>query len=372
MDANVKNKVKQALYGITISDDWHDISGVSSTSESYYKPPSYMIKMALEILYGGRLPSGYDKSAWQIPILFHNNNWLISDWKNSTWSINTRIGTKKEAEILFRKFELTSKILDKYVRSQAKKQFENENISLNNRFEKSLQILKHFIQKLQKSVQDFKSNEYQSLEVGETLSKAFNRIRWEARQEVEIYTITTSIFFFSHTEVIFDACFSLTDRKGLKYKEFRALEWSDKFKFFIAPSSDSKINSLFSDLLGIKKYYRNIPVHSSPEFLFPLENYGLLVASYENLYLPHMEYSITFDVSEGERILNTITNCLSLLMTHENTMFGYLYAESGTTIHIKKEFVEQLKIHMTSLNEFTKELKRRAAYQDAINNGDIV
>lgn len=371
MNANIKNKVKQTLYGITISDEWSDISGVSSTSERYYKPPSYMIKMALEILYGGRLPRGYDKSAWEIPILFHNNNWLIRDWKNFAWSVNTRTGTKKEAEILFRKFELTSNILDKYVRSQAKEHFENENISLDNRFEKSLLILKHFIQKLQKSIQDSKSNEYQSLEVGETRSKALKRI-WEAKQEVEIYTITTSIFFFSHTEVIFDVCFSLNDRKGLKFKEFRALEWSDKFKFFIAPSSNPEINSLFSELLEIKKNYRNIPVHSSPEFLFPLENYGLLVASYENLYMPHMKYSIMFDVSEGERVLNTITNCLSLLMMHENTMFGYLYAQSGTTIHIKKEFVEQLKIHMTSLNEFTKELTRRAAYQDAINNGDIV
>ncbi len=370
MNTNIKNKVKQALYGITISDEWPEISGLAPILPCYYKPPSYMIKMALEILYDDRLPIGYDKSAWAIPILFHNNNWLISDWKNFGWTIKTRTGTKEDAEKLFIKFKSTSKLLDRYVRSQAKIHFKNENISLFNHFLKSRLILKHYIEKLQNSIQDSKSVDYKYLEKGEARSKAVKR-RWKAKQEAEIYTITTSIFFFSHTEVIFDACFSLNDRKGLTFKKFRSLEWSDKFKFFINPSSNSEINSLFSDLLEIKKYYRNIPVHSSPEFLFPLENYGLLVGSYENWYLPHMECLIMFDVSEGERVLNTITNCLSLLMTHENTKFGYLYAQSGTPIHIKKEFVEKLKVHMTSLNEFNKELERLSAYQDAIINGEV-
>jgi len=62
---------------------------------------------------------------------------------------------------------------------------------------------------------------------------------------------------------------------------------------------------------------------------------------------------------------------LQLFQLHDLLKFALKYADSGLGIHISKELSEDLKSHMTSLEDFEEELMRRCVLQDRYDNMDI-
>lgn len=78
-----------------------------------------------------------------------------------------------------------------------------------------------------------------------------------------------------------------------------------------------------------------------------------------------------YDEKEQLKLIEAIENGISLLKNHENTKFGFIYAESGLPIHIEKTAVDKLKLHMESMDSFKEEIERRNYLQDRIDNMDI-
>lgn len=361
-----QKKVSGALYEISISDKWPDDYNALTKYKRSTDPPAYMIKMVLMYLAEGKLPRGGDKSEWEIPLLFKKKTWLICDWKRYAWNIYGPEDSQVEAGELESKLQATAKILDLCIQKSAKKEFAKGNISLHNQFYQTEMLYTSFCSKA-KELLESKDPELKSTGRNKQLENYIN-IRLNKSKEIEYHILATTIFFYSHVEVILDACFSLGKRFGINFKEFRNLGWAERFKLYIRPDESNEINILFSQLLEIRKFYRNIPVHAGPTFFFHLNGFGLIPSSYERLLDPHMSYKLLVDKEEPRKIINTFEETINLFKSHSNTQYAYLYAQSGLPIHIEEGAINELKKHMDSLINFEEELHRRNEYQDALDN----
>lgn len=369
MDPKTVKKIREALHGIEVSPTWPDYREIEFLINREIRPPSYIIKLILEILLGDKLPKGMDKSAWELPISFNNHELLVSDWKHYAWSVSGTESALSVINPLIKKFNAAGKIIDSYLEKQAKIHLESGDFSLINKYYDSLSLYESFRDRLKIQLKLANKDKIKG-PAGPKRSALFNKY-CEALKNSEIFFIATTIFFFAHTEVLFDAFFSLGDRKQLTYRKFRELDWAERFKFFFNVSNDSQIEMLYKSLIEARRFYRNIPVHSSSEYLFPLRGMGLIPATFDNLDQLNMLHGIIFEAEVAKNKLNVFEETLKLFKNHPLTKWGYLYAESGLCIHIKNEFVNDIKSFMTTEEDFQKELHKLVYIQDAIRNGEI-
>ncbi|TYB95222.1 MAG: hypothetical protein FXF54_04785 [Kosmotoga sp.] len=367
MDKFLKN-INNSLYGVEVSDFPDDKNYIQYCQET--SPPGYIIKMVLMLLAQSRLPRGGDKSEWELCITYESIRWIITDWKRYAWGIFGPTGYTEKAKKLKNKIEAAAKILDKEISKHSEIEFKNENISIHNQFYRTEGLFSYFLDSAKSylSQKPMVVNEHNNS--AEQLSKILISYINRARN-IEYNLISSVIFFFSLTEVIFDACFSLGDRKSLSFSEFRHLEWSERFKFFVPLNNDSYLNKFYEKLMLTRTFYRNIPVHSSPTFFFYMEGFGLIPSSYEKLNEPHLSYMSCFNENEQQSTIDVMESAIKLLKEHKNTKFGYIYAESGLPIHISFEVVNELKKHMGTVEHFKKELNRRSEFQDRIDNMEM-
>ncbi|MCD4669347.1 MAG: hypothetical protein K8S14_02755 [Actinomycetia bacterium] len=364
----LEKKLKEAFYGVAVSNWPDDVNYKSYCRET--NPPAYMIKMGMQFLYGGGLPTGGDKSEWEVCISYKENKWIISDWKRYAWRIYGPLGYPAKADELEKKLRAVAKILDNEITKISDIEFHNENISLHNQFSKIESLYGYFFEKAKKALDSKAESVSKSNSPVESLSGILNG-QLNRSRDIEYNLLASIVFFFSLTELVFDSCFSLTDRKEMRFDDFRRLDWSECFKLFIAPSGSRSLENLYGKIIVMRTFYRNIPVHASPTFFFNFDGFGLIPSSYERLNDSHLSHKLLFDENEQKFLIDTIEKAMVLLKEHDNTRHGYLYAQSGLPIHIAKEAVEEIKKYMHPISVFEEELERRNELQDRIDNMDI-
>lgn len=364
----IEKKIKAAFFGVEPTT-WPEDSDFTMYCRET-SPPGYMIKMALMFLCGHRLPSGEDKSEWEICLSYKGKNWIVTDWKRYAWKIYGPSNSTDEAKELQAKFRAVAKTLDKAITASAEEDLKNDDISIYNQFNRINSLFYYFLNIAKKAMNRKIPKPKKTIGVGGVLSSLLNNHVNKGR-DIEFNLITATIYFFALTELVFDSCFALGDRKGISFSEFRHMEWGDRFKFFISPAEDKTIENLYIDLLDIRTYYRNIPVHASPTYLFMLNGFGLIPSSYERMEDPHISLKLMHEENEQKRIYDTFDGTISLLQSHPTTQFGYLYASSGLPIHIAVEPAQELKQHMTSVEDFEEELGRRNYIQDRFDNMEM-
>jgi hypothetical protein len=364
----MEKKIKAAFFGVK-PDDWPNNANLSIYCRES-SPPGYMIKMALMFLCGHRLPRGSDKSEWEICLSYKGKKWIITDWKRYEWKIYGPPDSSNDAKELQAKFRAVTKILDKAITATSDEELRNDNISIYNQFGRIDSLFYYFFDNAKNAMNRKVAKLKKSKDIG-GMRSCFLNSQFNRGRDIEFNLLTSTIYFFALTELVFDSCFALCDRKGMRFSEFRHMEWGERFKFFISPAEDRTIESLYVNLLDIRTYYRNIPVHASPTYLFMLKGFGLIPSSYERMADPHISHKLVYEENEQKRIFNTFEDTIALLKSHPTTQFGYLYARSGLPIHIAAAPVQELKQHMTSVEQFEEELVKRSEIQDQIDNMDI-
>jgi hypothetical protein len=363
MDSQSQRKLSNALYGVQVSS----IIASDSMSKLFesINPPGYMIKMVLMNLYGGRLPRGGDKSEWSLSIRYKGKIFIIEDYRRYKWNIWGEESEEVIARELAKKIVSCAKIMNRHLKKIAEKSFKDDNFVLQNNYYNASNTYEFFAEQVRKLLQ----KKIRGRSKGKASFVDMISPEMERRTHLKYYTLATSVFFFSLTETIFDSVFSLSDRKDLTYADFRKKDWNDKLKFLIP--LEGEISELYNELCHIRKYYRNIPAHSSPEYFFFYEGFGLIPSNFEALSAPHMIPTIGFETEKAERILNCYERFLAALEGHSMSVYGVMYAKSDLPILISKEYVNDLKRYMGSIGAFEDELKRRSERQDAIDNMEI-
>ncbi len=369
-------KILEALTGIKYSEKWpNQVSLVKY--DRMDEPPSYLIRLVFTVFLKAMLPEGGDKSDWELPIEYKGRIWLLWDWKRYAWNLEGPPNHTKEAEELIKKIKAAAAIMDRDLALTAKKKYESGEFSLQNQYHKLRGLYDFFRENSEKS-----SVKKQKVSHGNTgakgdidtaihsLSSELN-LQYQKLRRIEANTIAAVVFYLAMIEVIMDACFSLSDRKDLTYADFKGMNWSERLKWLIPVGSSNDLNRLFSDIVFIRTEYRNLTVHSSPEFFFHIPYFGLVPSTYKKHFLPHAKQHPSIGEEQAKKIFEIFGRFEAMLRKRDETKFGMIYAESGLPIHIDNKTVSKLKRKMNSLDEFKSELEHICSLQDAFDNMDI-
>jgi hypothetical protein len=370
-----RRKIVSALTGVSIAENWPPNEGAVKLAERL-NPASYLVKGSLEQLYGRRLPTPLDKSAWAIPVSFRGALLEVSDWRRYSWTIYGLPDQVEVAELLTKKLTSAATVLDRALQDVCRELLSKEDFSLDNQFHRYRTLFEEFAEKCG-SIRLDRRVTPAALDAGDidlgTIAKHLEHamnIWTRDSTELRINLIASAIFFFSLSEIIFDACFALGDRSGTSYRRFRALDWAERFKFFI-PLSGREVQELYEQLLKIRRFYRNIPVHASPLYVFHIDGFGLIPATFEDLENPNLSPLFSAEPNDAEEISTCLVSALEFLERNPTTEFGFAYAESGLAIHLSETRLSKFKIHMGSIEEFRDFLQVRADYADAVMNMDV-
>ena len=387
MVEKVLRKVKNAFYGVSISVDpnsWRDDTKIIKLRIEHL--PSYLIYIALSFGLDIEIPRYPDKTTWEVELNYEGVKWLIKDHKTAFCEI---YGPKDKTEVgqrLANKVTAAATIVNGYLKQITKQSFEKEQYVLHNQFYRSWsiygvfrmrceEILQQMSQPLGKSSNNNTQNQEQSKDnsLPDTIRQleAYLNDLFRLRSDLEANVTAAAQFLFPITEIIFDACFALGDRKGYSFQKFRSLDWSERVKFFFTVMS-SEVQPLYEKMIPVRSQHRNIAAHASPTYLFYIDKFGLIPSTYQDWDLPHMGFISSIDESEARNILKLFDDFMSLLKGHEVTKLGYMYAKSCLPIPIDLSRVSELRSHMSSSEEFQKEIEHRLAMQDARDNFLII
>jgi len=283
--------------------------------------------------------------------------------------VSSTSSNTEDLEVLEKKLCAAGQIVNRHLEVQAKIALANENFSLRNDFFGSKSIYSTYKKLLRNSL----CGADPSLIFGPPgESRSALVIDYYVRKkESHHHLVATTVFFFAHTEVILNSCYSLLYESGVKYSKFQLMDWGQKFKLVVGVEYMTLHGKQYAQLVDIRRHYRNIPVHSSPMFLFPVNGIGLVPGSFHQMDDPSLSPTSAFDSSVARDILAVFTKTLRNLERHRSTCLGYYYAKSGLPIHIEESFRVELCKLKARPKEFRAEVQRRTNLETAMSNGEI-
>jgi hypothetical protein len=155
--------------------------------------------------------------------------------------------------------------------------------------------------------------------------------------------------------------------------EFRSLSWKDRFKS-VFDLEDVELKKLYDVIVEIKDSYRNPLTHglnNEVNLLVPIEGEGIVPISYEFLNdKPHFTSKI-ISIEKSTEYLSTLDNFFNYLSKTEPYSFYWLYLQYDFNIPKSTSNVENLKSHMTSIEEFSDYLDKMEEYHERKMNGEI-
>jgi len=363
--------MKAALTGVKLLERWLDPEA-TSLLDQMTRPPPYLLRAAIELVFGYRLPRRHEKSAWGVAVSYEGEEFEVVDWKRYQWSISGRAGTEEIAAQLLKKLTAAAHVLDRHLKEECRALVRAEEFSLDNQFHRHYALFSMF----RKECLSWMAKEINRTElrlpladgVVEILESSFEELGTQASRVHG--NLLAATIFFSLTEVIFDACFALSDRGGKTFHEFRSLDWAERFKW-VVPLEESDALVLYEALVKIRKSYRNESVHASPVYGFAIKGVGLIPATFDDFDRPSLVNPWFADNQEAPDVLEVFDNTLDYLEGSESTRFGFAYAQTGLAIHIAEHRLERYREKMTSIESFRALLDELIERQDAMANMDM-
>jgi len=380
-------KINQALYGITVAQEFPEYEYNKTIRLSQDDPPSYIVRLALMIFLESNLPKYHEKSDWGVHLLFDNIVWSVNDWKRYKWQVEGPPNKDDSAEKLVKKLKNAANIADHFVKTVIVNAQNNEDFYLHNQFWRTKRIysvFRHHVETMLEELSPIASSEgikddgeenNVSGSIEEFFSAVSKQVSMQLRKEaaLEANVVATASMFFALTETIFDVCFALSDRKNMSFADFRKQDWKDRTKHCI-DVEDKVFKSLYQELLRVRNHHRNIVIHASPTYLYQLPGFpgfGLIPSSFEQMDYPHMRSVPGVTPSEALDLLTLFDKFLTSIQSHDSTRLAYYYAASGLPIPISINGAAELRSYMSNPDDFVQEVNKRIDFQVAIENMDV-
>lgn len=358
-------KLSKIFYGVEI------LSPFLNEKESLYghdritSPNSYLVKMIFTWLTGERLEEGYYRSDWIISLKYRGFTWLLEDDEASAWYIYGEESASQDAEILIKKITSAAKIMNQYVSEVAKNEINRNEFLLINHFDRINSFYQLFRFETELLIRERNEPEIEP-------SKFANLFRSRAgyQKKIEANVTAAIFFFFSLTEIILDCCYSLGERYGLTFNDFRNTSWSERFKNYF-PVGGGEFNTVFTQLLEIRDANRNAFAHAEPIFMLWFDRVGWIPRDVRDLHRPIMGTFNVITEKEAKIIFDTFDRALTFIKRDPFGQYVSLYVQSGLPIQMIEDNVRELRNEMTSLEDFADEITRRLKIQDAYDNWDF-
>jgi hypothetical protein len=343
-------------------------SGAKTLRQHYVKIPKelrirdpYIVFIIFVNLKGFPFSGAWEKVAWEIPIKFKNEEFILSHRKFG-FEIVALEDCVKTNELAIEAIKLIRKAIpytESLIEPLVKEKVNNREVTINNEFP----TLKRRYNYLRKKAEAEYKRDYKELKI-ETIDGLD-----EYLTETEKYVYYTSAMldaFFSLVEHVFVGLIPfLRDKniKSLKVEEYILSNWKEKYKYVFNLSEDKEANKQLEKLLFIKEQFRNPLSHGNylkdgSSLKIHMEYVGAipmkLTQANKNL---HYSFKGLNNLS-FETICETLDLFISYLTTNERTKFGMMYLNSELPIFLNKEMRTKNLRAMRSENAFRNHMNR--------------
>jgi hypothetical protein len=304
------------------------------------------------------------KSSWHIYIEYKGQFFMLRDWvKAGTWSIETVVtnnGIMLHQEIQ-NKILKALLLLDKVLAIELEQEIKQENFYLNNAYVKLYLIFKFYESKLNDSIKRINITQKQNRLTANILNMFF-----KTHEEIVSYCFALMTSFFSLTEFIFDV-FYLFEPKSVSRKDFNIKKWDEKFKFLFPIEKNTKLKSLYDDIINIKNNYRNPLTHGLPNrdaYLIPIAN-KLIPYSYKNLDKVYHRFFI-IEKEEAINILSVFNQFLTFIENNDPYRSYTYFIKYTFPIPASREKIDAIRQKMKDFEAFKEYIDGVVRYHDLL------
>jgi len=393
MKKDIEKAIRDALRGLSQGDEVR-IDG-SPLMSGMKEPPSYLVHALLSAMLGFKW-TNEDKSVWAIHVAFKGKQFLLHDWKASSWSIYSRADDSEAvnaAKELQRKLVFGGRLLDQALGPELEQHVRSGEFYLLNSYQHVRSAYEHFCQVLESEIRGLK-------ELGSTIppmepdpqrdktvtkdgftkggikithlggfSEHMTKIL-RTKQDISHNAAAVAGFFYSYTELLFDTVFALSDPRSMTYQEFRALTWAERFKTTFPISTDKDIAATYVRLGEIKRV-RDVMLHGfggEPALLVPFGPFGLVPVSYK-LAQSNIHYSwVPIRESEAEDMLQSFSEFDNWIENSDFHWYTRRFAESSFEIPFAVARVAEVRKWMASRSDFNDAIEREGEWRDHVSN----
>ena len=380
--AEILSKISLALTGIEQG------SGPSSPTQCCYQiaprltnPPSYVVRMLLCGLTELECYSG-DKSAWEVRLKFKGVQFLLSDWKRSSWSISAYSDTcdaRNAATQLESKIASACSLLDSILQQELREEVESGQFYVKNSLLLVRKPYEYFRETLNEKLLELDEIRARpmnwepdpardkaitlplSLGTVTSLSPISDHLNNEVRMKraVSHNACAMLAFFFSYTEFLFDVLFAFDEARSMSYVDFRKLSWAERFKKTLPVSTDSTLRGIYNRLLATKRTIRDKVLHGHGDestLLVPFGDIGLIPMTFSVL-----EDSVSFSwfpvqESGATAMLEVCESFDDWVASNDQAWYALRFAQYALDIPFEPEAVQRVRGWMSSRDDFEAEL----------------
>lgn len=349
-------------------------------------PPKYIISLLFQNLGFEKVQSDFEKITWIIYFKYKGKIFEIHDYKFDTWSLAANNNDLKEESELIEQLldeimdvlEKSSKYLDKKLSVILKEQLKNNNFYFKNSLPKLKAIYDFYLAKLLelKAAWEIAETEVieeeQNSEIGKFKTTRYIDHKREKEIESSYYFFPLISIYFSILEFILDI-FKCFQDSNVAYLEYRALNWKERFKL-VFNLDDAELKKIYDTIVEIKENYRNPLSHglnNEVNLLIGIEGEGVVPISYAFLKdKPHFTSKI-ISIEKSIQYVNVLENFFEYLKKTEPFNYYWTYLQYDFTIPKSPKAIENLKSHMTSVEDFVHHLDRIEDYYERKMNGEL-
>lgn len=343
-------------------------NGAKTLRQHYVKIPKnikikdpYIVFIIFVNLKDYPFSGAWEKVAWEIPIKFKNEEFILSHRKFG-FEIVALEDTEKTNELAIEAITQIRKAIpytESLIEPAIKEKVNNSEVTINNEFPT---IKRRYAYLRNKAEAEFK-RDYKELDI-----KDIDSIE-KYLTETEKYVYYTSAMldaFFSLIEHLFVGLIPFLKDKKIKLlniENYILANWKDKYKTVFNLSEDKEANKHLAKLLEIKEQYRNplshgnylkdgssLQVHMAHVGAIPMK----LTQANKNL---HYSFKGLNNLS-FENICETLDLFMTFLESHEKTKYGMMYLKNGLPIFLNKEMRTKNFRAMRSENAFRNHMDR--------------
>lgn len=388
------SNISSALTGIEQgSRPSSDPSRLFQITAEITSPPSYVVQMLLCGLAELDWNRG-DKSAWEVNLEFKGVQFLLMDWKRTSWSISSYKATdsvRNIAEQLEKKIAAACSLLDDGLQKELRKQVDDGQFYIKNNLFQVRQPYEYFRETLKQKLTELddakarplnweldpKGDKPLVLSSGggkvTPLSRLSEHINNTVRTErvVSHNACAMLAFFFSYTEFLFDVLFAFDEERNISYVDFRKLDWRERFKTTLPVSTDSELRGVYDRLLEMKRAVRDKVLHGYGDesaLLVPFLGTGLIPMSFKVL-----EYNVSFSwipirQSDAADMVEACESFFDWVESNDRTWYALRFAEYGSDIPFDPDAVQRVREWMSSRDNFEAELAEQSARLDYLED----
>jgi hypothetical protein len=339
------------------------------------KPSSYLVGLALGHHFGHALRRT-DKMVWTTTIVFSHGVYELNDWKRSSWEM---YGPRTEqATVLIQKISAAATILGGALQDENKRRIAEGDFALSHQSSRLLSY--YLIQRAEaERLVNLKPGNEELVKVAEHVTEGGSKIEQFLNVGMNKYlsdwrrtdsaAVAAVILFFGFLEIIFDAFFVFGDRRGLTYRQFRNLDWRERFKF-VVDVTKSPAKEAYEEMVSVQKRHRHVVSHGAPLFVVQHSGLGFISADPLDAESPQMNPLFAFDADEVSATFATFDRTLTAFETHPTLWFAYKYVQKPLLLYLDDTRVQEIVRHSGSAEEFDAEIDRRLELLDAFINMD--